>query len=146
FAELAPVMARFVRTFHSDLEYDPDKLARFQATLRPGLPEAGGQDLFKEALGHYYESIFESRPKRKAELVLLGNIKIGLHEQTRLQPDIVAALDAPLRVGLDGLLSGGLVARAGRLLPGAARGLWRAQLRAAEQLLAERFTVVFRRL
>src|SRR5205807_1213359 len=76
----------------------------------------------------------------------LGNIKIGVHEQTRLQPDIVAALDAPLRVGLGGLLSDGVVARAGRLLPNLVAGLVRAQLAGAERLVAERFTAVWRRL
>jgi hypothetical protein len=28
--------------------------------------------------------------------MLLANLEIGLHEQTRLQPEIAAALDAPL--------------------------------------------------
>src|SRR5439155_27279064 len=37
FSEVAPPMARFVRTFHADVESDPEKLARFRATLHPGL-------------------------------------------------------------------------------------------------------------
>ena len=35
-----------------------------------------------------------SRPGR--ELLLLANLEIGFHEQTRLQPEIVAAMDAPI--------------------------------------------------
>ena len=37
----------------------------------------------------------ETDPKTRAELALLANLEIGLHEQTRLQPEIREALDAP---------------------------------------------------
>jgi len=36
----------------------------------------------------------ERDPQRRAELALLANLEIGLHEQTRLQPQILEALDA----------------------------------------------------
>jgi CRP-like cAMP-binding protein len=100
FAELAPVFSRMVHTFHADVEYDADKLARFLAGLKPGATEAGGQSTLAEALSHYYDAMFERSPKKKTELILLGNIKVGLHEQIRLQPNIVEALNAPLAVGL----------------------------------------------
>jgi CRP-like cAMP-binding protein len=102
FAELAPIFARMIQTFHQDEEYDADKIARFLSTLTPGATEGGGQDTLAEAIGHYYEAIFEQRPKKKTELLLLANIKVGLHEQMRLQPNIVAALEAPLAIGLGG--------------------------------------------
>ena len=35
-----------------------------------------------------------ARPKTRAELAVLANLEIGLHEQTRLQPEIREALDA----------------------------------------------------
>ena len=100
FAELAPVFSRMVHAFHADVEYDADKLARFLAGLKPGATEAGGQSTLAEALSHYYDAMFERSPKKKTELILLGNIKVGLHEQIRLQPNIVEALNAPLAVGL----------------------------------------------
>ena len=114
FAELAPVFADMTRTFHRDERYDRDKLARFLARLDRGPTGAGGQDTLAEALTHYYEAMFERDEKRKAELMLLGNIKVGLHEQLRLQPNIVAALNAPLAVGLRDPLG---LRLAGRLLP-----------------------------
>lgn len=114
FAELAPVFADLTRTFSRDERYDRDKLARFLERLDRGPTEAGGQDTLAEALGHYYEAMFERDEKRKAELMLLGNIKVGLHEQMRLQPNIVQALNAPLAVGLRDPLG---LRLAGRLLP-----------------------------
>jgi CRP-like cAMP-binding protein len=103
FDEIAPVFARAIRTFHQDVEYDGEKLASFlAATLRPGPTEAGGQEYLREAFTHYYDAIFEVNPKRKSEIILLANLKVGLHEQIRLQPNIVDALNAPLTVGLRG--------------------------------------------
>jgi hypothetical protein len=113
FLELAPVFGGFVRAFGSDRRPDLDRLARFTATLRVGPPEPdrvaidasthelrlvgrGGQTLLAEAVGHYYAAKFEADPKRRAELMLLGNAKIGLHEQTRLQTYIEEALGAPI--------------------------------------------------
>jgi CRP-like cAMP-binding protein len=102
FAELAPVFSRMVHAFHADVEYDADKLGRFLADMKPGATDAGGQSTLAEALSHYYDAMFERSPKKKTELILLGNIKVGLHEQIRLQPNIVEALNAPLAVGLLG--------------------------------------------
>ena len=34
--------------------------------------------------------------KRRSEQILLGNVLIGVHEQTRLQPEILDALDGTL--------------------------------------------------
>jgi hypothetical protein len=56
--------------------------------------------------------------KQRCELLLLANIEVGLHEQTRLQPEIAAALQAPVvdpreleRRLLDLLLPGNRVVR-----------------------------------
>jgi len=118
FVELAPIFARMIQAFHRDQQYDRDKLARFLASLNPGPTEAGGQDTLAEALTHYYEAMFEQNLKRKAELMLLGNIKVGLHEQIRLQPNIVEALNAPLTVGLGDPLIQRVATRVIGLLPG----------------------------
>jgi hypothetical protein len=40
--------------------------------------------------------MFQPDPKRKAELMLLANFKVGLHEQIRLQPHIAGAMNAPV--------------------------------------------------
>jgi hypothetical protein len=61
--------------------------------LRPGGPP-DGQRLLSQAFARYERVRLERDPKRRAELALLANLEIGLHEQTRLQPEILEALDA----------------------------------------------------
>jgi len=53
-----------------------------------------GQRLLTQAFARYERLRSERDPKRRAELALLANLEIGLHEQTRLQPEILEALDA----------------------------------------------------
>jgi len=97
FGDMAPVFARFQDAFVQDAIYDAEKIAAFRATLVSGPSDQGGQDTLGRALGRYYEAAFCSDPKRRSELILLGNIEVGLHEQIRVQPDIEEALGAPLR-------------------------------------------------
>ncbi len=47
------------------------------------------------AFGRYDALERETDAKTRAELALMANLEIGLHEQTRLQPEIREALDAP---------------------------------------------------
>src|SRR6185312_14599454 len=47
-----------------------------------------------QAFSHYHQARFEDDPAARAQLVLLANLEIGFHEQTRLQPEIAAALNA----------------------------------------------------
>jgi hypothetical protein len=65
----------------------------FLAGLRPGEPP-DGQRLLRQAFTHYEQARLEHDPARHAELALLANLEIGLHEQRRLQPKILKALDA----------------------------------------------------
>jgi CRP-like cAMP-binding protein len=147
YAELAPIFAQVVRTFHKDVEHDADKLESFLlATLRPGPTEAGGQDHLREAFTHYYEAMFEPSPKRKAEIILLANLKVGLHEQVRLQPNIVDALNAPLTVGLRGTLRLRVADPLSRFLPAGVAALAARSLDAAEGLALDRLMVALRRL
>ena len=67
---------------------------RFLETLRPGDPPAG-QELLRRAFERYSKLQSEQNAKTHAELALLANLEIGLHEQTRLQPEIFEALNAP---------------------------------------------------
>lgn len=55
----------------------------------------GGQSLLREALGHYFAALREPDAERRSELVLLGNVLCGLHEQIRLQPYIAGAFQNP---------------------------------------------------
>jgi hypothetical protein len=70
-------------------------VARFNDGLHPG-PPPEGQDLLVRAFGNYREALATRDAKNRAELLLLANLRIGFHEQTRLQPEIAEALDAPI--------------------------------------------------
>jgi len=95
FAEIAREFARFLAEFAQDTVLDEQRIADFCATLRPGEPP-DGQDYLRRAFTRYYRAIFSIDEKQRAELLLLANLEIGLHEQTRLQPEITAALEAPI--------------------------------------------------
>ena len=73
---------------------DPKAFESFRDSLRPGDPP-DGQGYLREAFTSYAEALREPDPEARAELMLLANLAIGLHEQTRLQPQITEALDAP---------------------------------------------------
>ena len=95
FEEIGAVFARFCAGLLDDALPDPGRLELFLQTLRPGEPP-GGQRYLKQAFTRYYQALFEPDPKERAELLLCANLEIGFHEQTRLQPEIAEALDAPL--------------------------------------------------
>ncbi|HWJ31185.1 MAG TPA: hypothetical protein VNR59_02490 [Gaiellaceae bacterium] len=65
----------------------------FSDQLRPGDPPEG-QRYLRQAFERYERLRVERDPKKRAELGVLANLEIGFHEQTRLQPEIRAALDA----------------------------------------------------
>lgn len=98
FAEIGSVLGRFLAMLGEDEAYDGERLAAFLGTLVDGPVETGGQDLLKRALTRWYEAAFEEDPDVKAEKLFLGNCLLALHEQTRVQPDIDEALEAPLRL------------------------------------------------
>lgn len=93
FEEIGREFARFFSVCLRDAALEPGRIARFCDELRPGDPP-DGQRYLRQAFTRYYRSFFESDAKTRAELLLLANIEIGLHEQTRLQPEIAEALDA----------------------------------------------------
>ncbi len=65
---------------------------QFARYLHGSPPE--GEYALTQAFAHYDRVQLERDPKKRAELALLANLEIGLHEQTRLQPQILEALDA----------------------------------------------------
>jgi hypothetical protein len=95
FDEIGREFARFIGACLQDEQLDSDSMIRFCEVLRPGDPPEGQQYL-RQAFSHYYAAMFDADAKARAELILLANIEIGFHEQTRLQPEIAEALDAGL--------------------------------------------------
>lgn len=91
FREVGSEFARFVDTFKDDTHYDAAKVDQYLAQFPADKP------LLKEAFGTYAKAMFEQDPNKKAELMLLANDKIGLHEQTQLQPYIEKALNTPIK-------------------------------------------------
>jgi hypothetical protein len=73
---------------------EADDLDGFLDGLRDGDPP-DGQRLLHAAFTRYAQVTSEADPKARTELLLLANLEIGMHEQTRLQPEICEALDAP---------------------------------------------------
>src|SRR5262245_18506397 len=96
FAELASLFARFFHTFSDPTRRNADELRSFISILKAGPPERDGQDLLKLAFTSYVAAADAPTSKERAELVLYANLLIGLHEQTRLQPNIKGSIDAPL--------------------------------------------------
>ncbi len=84
--------ARFLSATGSDRAFDA-----FEAQLRPGPPESGGQDLLRGAYRHYREAAHAVDGDHRDELMLYANLLAILHEHHRLEPYIDASLPSPLR-------------------------------------------------
>jgi hypothetical protein len=93
YEEIGREFARFAAMCLEDSAFDSDKIALFCEELRLGEPPEGQQYL-RQAFNRYYQAFFEHDAKSRAELMLLANIEIGFHEQTRLQPEISEAMNA----------------------------------------------------
>lgn len=96
FAELAPIFANFVKTFRDTPGADDARLRDFVGAFNPAPSSDGGQQPLIPAFSAYYAAIGTSDGTSRARLMLFGNCLIGLHEQTRLQPQIQEAMDAPI--------------------------------------------------
>ncbi len=92
FAEIAREFARFLRDFPEGAPRDEMAIDDFTAVLVSG-PPPDGQDLLKTAFRHLYEALYATG-KARIELLLMSNLYVGLHEQERLQPEILESLDA----------------------------------------------------
>jgi len=92
FAEIGREFARFLAALS---DADAGVVDRFIASLTPGSPP-DGQDLLRSAFSHYLAARATAAGSARAQLVLLANLQIGLHEQTRLQPEIREAMDAAM--------------------------------------------------
>ena len=100
FAEIGREFARFMAVVPVDVGEDSPAFVAFAEALKPG-PPPDGQQYLREAFAHYQHQRRLSDASARAAWILLANLKIGLHEQTRLQPQIAAAVDAPLVTAAD---------------------------------------------
>lgn len=94
FQDLGMLYARMLQA-HAE-ETDHGRAAqRCRAALRPGPVEEGGEDLLIGAVDAYHDAMLAANAAQRAELVFLANLRIGLHEQIRLQKPIMQALTSP---------------------------------------------------
>lgn len=93
FAEIGGEFARFLSTFENENDFTEENISKFCSAFKHGNPP-DGQQMLKDAFTSYFEARKQSDGKAKAEMILYSNLLIGYHEQTRLQPQIVEALNA----------------------------------------------------
>jgi hypothetical protein len=118
FTEIGRDLSRFLELAEGMEPFDDEAVRRFVESLPPGDPP-DGKGLLRDAVHHLHRAMVDADPASAAQWQLLSNLEIGLHEQTRLQPEISAALDAAVPDGdvlVDALLAdlfpfGGLVVR-----------------------------------
>jgi hypothetical protein len=93
FEEIGLEFARYLHECPPDGAADSPPFQRFLDRLRPGDPPEG-QRYLRQAFARSERRRLERDPKLRTELAVLANLEIGLHEQTRLQPEIREALEA----------------------------------------------------
>ena len=93
FEEIGLEFTRYLHECPPDSAPESPQLRGFLDGLRPGDPPEG-QRYLRQAFARYARARLERDPKESTELAVLANLEIGLHEQTRLQPEIREALDA----------------------------------------------------
>ncbi|MCO5969448.1 hypothetical protein [Actinoallomurus soli] len=99
FEDLGLLYARLIQEYTgaTDATARDRALERCVAALRPGAAEQGGQDLLIAAVRGYHAAMRARDAAERAEHILLANLRIGLHEQIRLQEPIAQAL-VPVQV------------------------------------------------
>lgn len=93
FAEIGLAFADYLAQVPPQAAPDSAEVTAFLDGLRPG-PPPQGQDYLRSAFTAYQAqgAIPDGAPR--AQLMVLANLQIGLHEQTRLQPQIRAAMNS----------------------------------------------------
>ncbi|WP_437547351.1 hypothetical protein WME97_45370 [Sorangium sp. So ce367] len=141
FEELGPLFVRMIQVYRECPRPGDAQLAALLDGLKPGQSREGGQGPLRGAVVRYHEAMLTEDQDRKAELILLANALVGLHEQVRLQPYIARALNAPVRCLRDAL------GVPGRHLPEALRSVIREQaekVQAVWRLLATKEMMTMR--
>ena len=93
FEEIGFEFARYLHECPANATAESAPFQGFLERLRPGDPPEG-QRYLRRAFARYDRLQFERDPKARIELAVLANLEVGLHEQTRLQPEIRKAVDA----------------------------------------------------
>ena len=93
FEEIGRAFAGFLDECVGDLRFDARHIDTFCERLRAGDPP-DGQRYLRQSFNRYYQALFERDANRRAEMLLLANLEVAFHEQTRLQPQILEALNA----------------------------------------------------
>ena len=95
FMEIGREFARWLETAAAAGSPTPDATRLFCDVLRAGDPPSG-QGMLRDAFAAYGDACAAPNARERAECLLYANLLVGFHEQTRLQPDIQASLDAGL--------------------------------------------------
>lgn len=93
FTEIGGEFARFLSVIRSEQDFTEENISKFCSSFKSGNPPEG-QQMLKDAFTSYFEARKQTDAKVKAEMIIYANLLIGYHEQTRLQPKIVEALNA----------------------------------------------------
>ncbi len=93
FEEVTPITERFLATFGNG-KSDPEKWKSFSEGFQPD------QGDLKDAFRSYYDALGTDDVQAKQEAVLKGNLLIGRHEQSRLDPNLDRVFDAKTGSGL----------------------------------------------
>jgi hypothetical protein len=116
FAELAPQFVRFVESFRGKPAPDDAAIKAWIEPLDPRPTTEAGQAWLRDAFMQYALALRAADPGERARILLYGNCLVGLHEQTRLQPEIQEAMDAPIDEVVESHLLGSLTRAAGQTL------------------------------
>ncbi len=94
FAEIGVHFARYLHETDASLAADSPAFERFLDGFTPGEPPDGRATCARRSRSYQRQ---HSSPTRAApQWIVLANLEIGLHEQTRLQPQIREAIDAAI--------------------------------------------------
>src|SRR5262249_50568595 len=99
FAEIGLAFADYLAQCRTDAGLDSPEFTEFITGLRAG-PPPDGQDHLRTAFTAYQLQGPVRDQTERAQLMVLANLQIGLHEQIRLQPQILAAMNSGV-VGLE---------------------------------------------
>jgi hypothetical protein len=98
YEEIGAEMARFLALVESGAT--DAQFSAFIDGLKPG-PPPDAQDYLKRAFRAYLNAFALPDGRDRSQWVFAGNVAIGYHEQTRLQPEIAGAVDGSFWDGLE---------------------------------------------
>ncbi len=100
FEEVGLQFARYLAEVPPDAGAQSPQLRAFLDGLEAGEPP-DGQRYLAQAFMRYARAGATTDAAQRAQLLLLANLEIGMHEQARLQPEIRESLDSPYAVSQD---------------------------------------------